>query len=90
MPEPRRLFPKVSDGTDQEYRQGFTAEWKPGDIVFYVHEGAKHPWHVGLVSDKRDSDGMPMFIDSFPPRTTESDRLDAFVPIHSHFRVTDH
>ncbi len=62
-------------------------EWLPGDVVFYVHKGATHPWHVGIVSDRRDSDAMPFIIDSYPPHTSESHRLDALEPIHSHFRV---
>jgi len=63
-------------------------EWQPGDVVFYVQKGASQPWHVGIVSDQRDSaTGIPMIIDSFPPRTSESHRLDAFAPVHSHFRM---
>ncbi len=62
-------------------------DWKGGDIVFYVYKGSTHPWHVAIVSDKRDTDGMPLIIDSYPPHTTESHRLDDFAPIHSHFRM---
>lgn len=61
---------------------------QPGDVVFYVREGATHPWHVGIVSDRKADDGMPLIVDSFPPHTSESHRLDAFAPVHSHFRVT--
>lgn len=67
--------------------ENLRASWHPGDVVFYVRPKATHPWHVGIVSDVADTDGMPMIIDSFPPRTSESHRLDEFVPIHSHFRL---
>lgn len=63
------------------------SDWKPGDVVFYVKEGATHPWHVAIVSDKHDAEGMPLIIDSFPPATSETHRLDHFSPIHSHFRM---
>lgn len=67
--------------------ESLKTQWLPGDVVFYVREKATHPWHVGIVSDKTDTDGMPMIIDSFPPHTSESHRLDTFAPIHSHFRI---
>jgi uncharacterized protein len=62
------------------------SRWFPGDVVFYVRQGASYPWHVAIVSDKRDRDGMPLIIDSYPPWTSESHRLDEWAPIHSHFR----
>jgi uncharacterized protein len=65
-----------------------TENWKPGDVVFYIYAGASHPWHVAIVSDKRDADGMPFIIDAYPPVTSESHRLDEFAPIHSHFRLS--
>lgn len=62
-------------------------EWQAGDVVFFVRSGKEHPWHVAIISDKHDDDGMPLVIDSFPPNTSETHRLDAFGPIHSHFRL---
>jgi len=67
--------------------ENLKSEWHAGDVVFYVRDGATHPWHVGIVSNKLDKDGMPMIIDSFPPHTSESHRLDAFGKIHSHFSL---
>lgn len=61
--------------------------WLPGDVVFYIREGASYPWHVAIVSDRRDADGMPYVIDSYPPYTSERHRLDAWPPIYRHFRV---
>lgn len=61
-------------------------EWQAGDVVFYVRPMASHPWHVAIVSDKRDHDGMPLIIDAYPPRTAEVYRLDQWAPIHSHYR----
>lgn len=62
-------------------------EWAGGDVVFFVHEGSSHPWHVAIISDKRAPDGVPLVIHSFPPRTSEGERVDRFGPIHSHFRL---
>ncbi len=53
----------------------------------YIREGGSHPWHVAIVSDRRDADGMPYVIDSFPPHTSERHRLNAWPPIYRHFRV---
>lgn len=80
----RRHAQSLSLKTDPDH----LAQWQPGDVVFYVHEGASHPWHVAIVSDKKAPDGMPLIIDSFPPRTSETHRLDEWAPIHSHFRWT--
>jgi uncharacterized protein YijF (DUF1287 family) len=62
------------------------AQWQPGDVVFYVRSGASDPWHVAVVSERKDADGMPLIIDSYPPATSETHRLDTWSPIHSHFR----
>lgn len=64
-------------------------DWLPGDVVFYVRPGQDHPWHVAVVSDKRDSTGVPLIIDSYPPHTSESHRLTEWAPIHSHFRMPE-
>lgn len=61
-------------------------QWQPGDVVFYVKPGASYPWHVAIISDAHDADGMPLIIDSYPPATSQSHRLDEWGPIHSHFR----
>lgn len=63
-------------------------DWLPGDIVFFSLEGDEYPWHVGVISDKRDSNGIPMVIDSFPPSTGQTRYLDQFQEYYSHFRIT--
>lgn len=78
----RRHARSLPVATDPAHR----AQWQPGDVVFYIHEKASYPWHVAIISDRQDRDGMPLIIDSFPPRTSESHRLDAWPPIHSHYR----
>ena len=27
--------------------------WQPGDVVFFIKDGRNHPWHVGIVSERR-------------------------------------
>ncbi len=61
------------------------ADWKGGDVVFFKREGKKYPWHVGIVSDERTPDGIPMVLHLFPP-SARKDPLSDFLPIHSHFR----
>ena len=55
-----------------------TAEWQPGDIVFY--EG-----HVGVVSDRRNADGRPWVIHHTGHGAFEEDNLD-YKPITGHYR----
>lgn len=80
----RRFTRSLSTAIDP---RSLATEWKAGDVVFYVRPGASHPWHVAIVSDQRDPDGMPRILDAFPPATSESHRLDTFAPVHSHFRL---
>lgn len=61
-------------------------QWQPADVVFFVRPGASHPWHVALIGDRKAPGGMPLLIDSFPPLTSQTHRLDDFVPIFAHFR----
>ena len=42
-------------------------EWQPGDIVLFLTPTE----HVGIVSDKRDKDGVPYFIHNSPPHAKE-------------------
>ncbi|MCX7013600.1 MAG: DUF1287 domain-containing protein [Candidatus Sumerlaeota bacterium] len=64
------------------------AQWRPGDIVFFNLSQYRKPMpdHVGLVSDRRDADGVPFVIDNFPPGAAERFSLRSFPTIHSHFR----
>ncbi|HUT25610.1 MAG TPA: DUF1287 domain-containing protein [Sumerlaeia bacterium] len=63
-------------------------QWKGGDVVFFVHKGWKHPWHVAIVSDKKTPEGTPYIVHLFPEKAAEVP-IDEFVPIHSHFRWTE-
>lgn len=63
--------------------------WRGGDIVFFIEEGEKYPWHVAVVSDRRAEDGMPLIIDNMGPYAAERFRLDRHAPVHSHFRLSE-
>jgi uncharacterized protein YijF (DUF1287 family) len=80
-------FERYADSLTISTDRGALHSWQPGDIVFYVRETARYPWHVALVSDRRAFDGMPLIIDGYPPKTEEVRRLDELAPIHSHFRL---
>ncbi len=59
------------------------ALWQGGDIVVY---GAPL-WHIGIVSDKRRNDGVPLLIHNGGPIAAENDMLvDWPSPIIYHFR----
>lgn len=61
-------------------------DWKPGDIVVYDENG--NPWHCAIISDKRNSDGVPYIIDNFPEPgyTSETHLLTHYPDISGHFR----
>jgi len=62
---------------------GNLAQWQGGDIVVY---GAPL-WHIGVVSDKRRPDGVPLLIHNGGPYAAENDMLlDWPSPIVHHFR----
>jgi uncharacterized protein len=57
--------------------------WQGGDIVVF---GAPL-WHIGIVSDKRRPDGVPLLIHNGGPYAMENDMLlDWPTPITLHFR----
>lgn len=57
--------------------------WQGGDIVVY---GAPL-WHIGIVSDKRRADGVPLLIHNSGPYAAENDMLlDWPSPLIHHFR----
>lgn len=55
--------------------------WQAGDIVIF-----EHTRHIGVVSDKRDRDGLPYILHNMGQRERENDYL-AFT---SHMTVTAH
>jgi uncharacterized protein YijF (DUF1287 family) len=57
-----------------------TAEWQPGDIVtFGTH-------HIGIISDRRDKDGIPYLIHNAGQPQREEDALTRCGEISGHFR----
>lgn len=57
-------------------------EWQPGDIVVFL-DGFHH---VGIVSDKRDKDGIPYLIHNNRPFAAEVKLSSFTTPIAGHFR----
>lgn len=58
-------------------------QWQGGDIVVF---GSPYD-HVGIVSDKRRKDGVPLLIHNASPYTREEDRLLSWPsPLKYHFR----
>ena len=61
-------------------------QWQPGDIVVF---GTRH---VGIISDKRNSKGVPYLIHNGGQERREEDILelyDKFEPITGHYRLKD-
>ncbi len=61
-------------------------EWQPGDIVIFS------PSHIGICSDKRDSEGLPYILHhTYSRGTIESDELGEFTAggyeIVGHYRI---
>ena len=58
-------------------------QWQGGDIVVY----GPPLDHVGIVSDRRRADGVPLLIHNAGPHTREDDRLTTWPsPLRYHFR----
>lgn len=63
------------------------AEWQPGDIIVFGED------HVGIISDKRNSRGIPYIIHNGGQPNREEDGIEFYNehawPVTYHFRLTD-
>jgi uncharacterized protein YijF (DUF1287 family) len=57
-------------------------EWQPGDIIVFI-EGYEH---IGIISDKRDEEGIPYVIHNSHPFASEVPLSWFHNPIHGHYR----
>ena len=64
--------------------------WLPGDIVFMDTLPKRGPDHVGIVSDRSDSQGRPLIINNWDDgyRTTDMELIGR-VPVTHRFRITE-
>lgn len=64
------------------------AAWKPGDVVVWQFGicPACRPRHVGVISDQKNADGVPLVIHNIGPLAREEDVLQAWT-IVGHYRV---
>ena len=62
---------------------GDVAEWRGGDIVLYRG-------HVGIVSDRRNAEGVPYLIHHSGPfqLSYEEDKLQSYGRIIGHYRLS--
>lgn len=56
-------------------------DWEQGDIVVFEHNR-----HIGIVSDRRDSQGMPLIIHNMGQKQREND----YLAFRTHMTVTGH
>ena len=57
-------------------------QWQPGDIVVFI----KGYEHVGIISNKRDKNGIPYVIHNTKPHATIRKLSWFTAPIHGHYR----
>ena len=57
-------------------------EWQPGDIVVFT----KGYEHIGIISDKRDKNGIPFVIHNTKPHASILKLSHFTSPIHGHYR----
>jgi uncharacterized protein YijF (DUF1287 family) len=64
------------------------ASWQPGDVVVWAFHPCPSctPDHVGIISDRMGSRGIPLVLHNIGPTPSEDDRLDAFTVL-GHFRL---
>jgi uncharacterized protein YijF (DUF1287 family) len=61
---------------------GNLVEWQAGDIVIFGNGG-----HIGIISDRRRRDGVPLLLHNAGPWATEGDYLLSYPsPITGHYR----
>lgn len=60
-------------------------EWQPGDVVFWSLTNDEVADHVGIVSERKTEEGIPVIIHQFPPTCREEDVLNRWT-IMGHFR----
>lgn len=61
-------------------------EWQPGDIVIFGSS------HIGIISDKRNKQGIPYLIHNAAQPLREEDTLELWdnnIPITAHYRLKD-
>lgn len=61
-------------------------EWQPGDIVIFGSS------HIGIISDKRNKEGIPYLIHNAAQPLREEDALELWnnnTPITAHYRLKD-
>ncbi len=80
------FFDKYAQALPTEVIPGDTdnlAQWQGGDIVIFDRPLA----HIGIVSDRRRPDGVPLLLHNGGPYASEEDRLLTWpTPITHHFR----
>ena len=57
-------------------------EWQPGDIVVFT----KGYEHIGIISDKRDKNGIPYVIHNTKPHASILKLSYFTAPVHAHYR----
>lgn len=57
-------------------------QWQPGDIVVFT----KGYEHIGIISNKRDKNGVPYVIHNTKPHATTMKLSWFTAPIHAHYR----
>jgi uncharacterized protein len=70
--------------TRKGWALGKAAPFLPGDIVSWDLPGSLT--HIGIVSDRKNSAGVPLILHNIGPAASEADCLNAW-PITGHFRV---
>jgi len=64
------------------------SQWQAGDIVTY-EQMPGGLWHTAIVSDKRNSEGIPLIIHNYGQGVKENDYLTTWPsPISGHFRFS--
>jgi uncharacterized protein len=62
-------------------------EWLPGDIVTYDQIPGSL-WHIAIISDEKNSDGVPFLIHNYSKGVVEDDKLLMWpAPITGHYRL---
>ncbi len=78
-------FKAFSENLTKKTEKKNLAEWKPGDVVFWSLTNDGVADHVGVISEVKTDEGVPLVIHQFPPSCKEEDVLNRWT-IMGHYR----
>ncbi len=79
------FFQRHGTTLTRSLKPGALPKWLPGDIVVFDLKGNGGTSHIGIISDRKGPDGLPLVFHHLPPYPAEDDAL-SFIAVSGHYR----